>query len=167
MLSELNSFTVKHLSFIKKKKMATKTKSPYLLYIVTQKKSVNILHLDGRRFHVECDPGKTRINQLMQVTYLFSAEYFEGVWMLILFFRFYFRSWWITSESRPVTPYFLAYLVSKAAISYSLDLTTKSAVWRLTTINNCPIPASTFTSDSGFMFTLFSLCSKSWLNANF
>lgn len=72
-----------------------------------------------------------------------------------------FRWWWITLESRPVTPYFSVYLVSKAAISYFLDLTTKSAVWPPTTINNYPIPASTFTSDSGFMFTLFSLCSKS------
>lgn len=32
-----------------------------------QKKTVNILHLDGRRLEVECDPSKTRVNQLTQV----------------------------------------------------------------------------------------------------
>ncbi|XP_046642989.1 tyrosine-protein phosphatase non-receptor type 13-like isoform X1 [Daphnia pulicaria] len=43
---------------------------PYVVILPHQpkkKKSVNILHLDGRRLHVECDPGKTRINQLMQM----------------------------------------------------------------------------------------------------
>ncbi|XP_057375054.1 tyrosine-protein phosphatase non-receptor type 13-like [Daphnia carinata] len=43
---------------------------PYVLILPHQpkkKRTVNILHLDGRRLHVECDPGKTRIDQLLQM----------------------------------------------------------------------------------------------------
>lgn len=42
-----------------------------------QKRTVNILHLDGRRLHVECDPSKTRIDQLLQVTHLLM-EYLKS-----------------------------------------------------------------------------------------
>ena len=140
----------------------TQKNSPYLLCIFMQKKSVNILHLDGRRLHVECDPGKTRINQLMQVNQLCVAYFKE---FEILQFSLLHRWWWTILESQPVMQFFLAYLLSKAVISYFLDLTTRSAVWRLTTINNYPIPALMFISDSDFMFTLFSLCSKSPMNS--
>lgn len=43
-----------------------------------QKRTVNILHLDGRRLHVECDPSKTRIDQLLQVTHLLM-EYLKSI----------------------------------------------------------------------------------------
>ena len=132
-----------------------------------QKKSVNILHLDGRRLHVECDPGKTRINQLMQVNQLCVAV-LQGIWnSTILQFSWLHRWWWTILESQPLMQFFLAYLLSKAVISYFLELTTRSAVWRLTTINNYPIPALMFISDSDFMFTLFSLCRKSPMNSIF